>query len=199
MPRQPRLGWHHEACACGADAGHAGRWRDPGLVVVGPSLCRPFIVPSSTVMLSQRWLCLQIIKMLLLGAGESGKSTIFKQMKVINKDGYSPKELKEYIGIVQMNVNQASWQPARRAQLLLSPYARVRKLSDTPPRPTVHEVDDWRLREDRHDHPGGSSFHDRKVPKRPNLRGREVRAPLPTERIGREPCDACSSRLPVIG
>ena len=57
--------------------------------------------------------------MLLLGAGESGKSTIFKQMKVINKDGYSPKELKEYIGIVQMNVNQASWQPASRAQLLL--------------------------------------------------------------------------------
>lgn len=45
-----------------------------------------------------------VIKMLLLGAGESGKSTIFKQMKVINKNGYSEKERKEFIGIVHSNV-----------------------------------------------------------------------------------------------
>jgi len=48
-----------------------------------------------------------IIKMLLLGAGESGKSTIFKQMKVINKNGYSEKELKEFVSIVHMNVCQS--------------------------------------------------------------------------------------------
>jgi len=46
----------------------------------------------------------QVIKMLLLGAGESGKSTIFKQMKVINKNGYSEKERKEFTGIVYSNV-----------------------------------------------------------------------------------------------
>ena len=40
----------------------------------------------------------KIIKMLLLGAGESGKSTIFKQMKVINKGGFSEKERKEFVG-----------------------------------------------------------------------------------------------------
>jgi GTPase SAR1 family protein len=45
--------------------------------------------------------------MLLLGAGESGKSTIFKQMKVINKDGYSEKEQKEFIPIIHMNVCQS--------------------------------------------------------------------------------------------
>lgn len=44
------------------------------------------------------------IKMLLLGAGESGKSTIFKQMKVINKNGYTKKELMEFVGIVHANV-----------------------------------------------------------------------------------------------
>jgi len=46
----------------------------------------------------------KITKMLLLGAGESGKSTIFKQMKVINKNGYTKKELQEFTGIVHSNV-----------------------------------------------------------------------------------------------
>jgi GTPase SAR1 family protein len=45
----------------------------------------------------------KVIKMLLLGAGESGKSTIFKQMKIINKDGYSEAERKSFIGIVHSN------------------------------------------------------------------------------------------------
>lgn len=45
----------------------------------------------------------KITKMLLLGAGESGKSTIFKQMKVINKNGYTEKERKEFTGIVYSN------------------------------------------------------------------------------------------------
>jgi len=49
----------------------------------------------------------KIIKLLLLGAGESGKSTIFKQMKVINKDGYSKKEQLEFIPIVHANVCQS--------------------------------------------------------------------------------------------
>jgi len=45
----------------------------------------------------------KVIKMLLLGAGESGKSTIFKQMKIINKDGYSEAERKAFKGIVYSN------------------------------------------------------------------------------------------------
>ena len=45
----------------------------------------------------------KIVKMLLLGAGESGKSTIFKQMKIINKDGYSETERKTFVGIVHSN------------------------------------------------------------------------------------------------
>ena len=48
-----------------------------------------------------------IIKMLLLGAGESGKSTIFKQMKVINKNGYSEKERADFTNVVHMNVCQS--------------------------------------------------------------------------------------------
>jgi len=49
----------------------------------------------------------KIIKMLLLGAGESGKSTIFKQMKVINKEGYTNAELKDYVSIIHSNVFQS--------------------------------------------------------------------------------------------
>eukprot|EP00041_Stephanoeca_diplocostata_P013122 m.227126 g.227126 ORF g.227126 m.227126 type:complete len:355 (-) comp19222_c0_seq1:135-1199(-) len=36
------------------------------------------------------------VKLLLLGAGESGKSTLVKQMKIIHGDGYTQEELKSY-------------------------------------------------------------------------------------------------------
>ena len=44
----------------------------------------------------------KVIKMLLLGAGESGKSTIFKQMKII-KSGYDESERKEFRQIIRNN------------------------------------------------------------------------------------------------
>lgn len=36
------------------------------------------------------------VKLLLLGAGESGKSTLVKQMKIIHGDGYTQEELRSY-------------------------------------------------------------------------------------------------------
>lgn len=44
------------------------------------------------------------IKLLLLGAGESGKSTIAKQMKIIHLHGFDTEELTAYKPIVQSNV-----------------------------------------------------------------------------------------------
>lgn len=45
-----------------------------------------------------------VMKLLLLGAGESGKSTLFKQMKVINKDGYSEDERCAFHSVVWSNI-----------------------------------------------------------------------------------------------
>ena len=47
------------------------------------------------------------IKLLLLGAGESGKSTIVKQMRVIHDDGYTPGERKQYRTVIHSNTIQS--------------------------------------------------------------------------------------------
>uniref|UniRef100_A0A915AV76 Guanine nucleotide-binding protein alpha-7 subunit n=1 Tax=Parascaris univalens TaxID=6257 RepID=A0A915AV76_PARUN len=46
---------------------------------------------------------LRIIKLLLLGAGESGKSTILKQMRILHKDGFSQQDLEMIRPVVYSN------------------------------------------------------------------------------------------------
>ncbi|PRD34514.1 UNVERIFIED_CONTAM: Guanine nucleotide-binding protein G [Trichonephila clavipes] len=45
-----------------------------------------------------------VIKILLLGAGESGKSTLVKQMKIIHSDGFTIDELKSFKPTVLDNI-----------------------------------------------------------------------------------------------
>ncbi|KAG0313839.1 guanine nucleotide-binding protein subunit alpha [Dissophora globulifera] len=47
------------------------------------------------------------VKMLLLGAGESGKSTILKQMKLIHDGGYTEEEREAYKEIIFSNTVQS--------------------------------------------------------------------------------------------
>eukprot|EP00118_Oscarella_pearsei_P024958 m.307204 g.307204 ORF g.307204 m.307204 type:complete len:355 (+) comp42013_c0_seq1:57-1121(+) len=47
------------------------------------------------------------VKLLLLGAGESGKSTIVKQMKIIHENGYSKDECLQYRPVVYSNTIQS--------------------------------------------------------------------------------------------
>ena len=47
------------------------------------------------------------IKLLLLGAGESGKSTVVKQMKIIHMQGYSREEFLQYRPVVYSNTIQS--------------------------------------------------------------------------------------------
>ena len=46
----------------------------------------------------------RIVKLLLLGSGESGKSTFVKQMKIIHGDSYSIEELKNFVSIIHGNL-----------------------------------------------------------------------------------------------
>jgi len=46
----------------------------------------------------------ELVKLLLLGAGESGKSTIAKQVKLIHLSGFTDPEIMQYKGIVYDNI-----------------------------------------------------------------------------------------------
>ncbi|KAF1805127.1 guanine nucleotide binding protein, alpha subunit [Mucor lusitanicus] len=50
----------------------------------------------------------QEYKILLLGSGESGKSTILKQMKIINQNGYTKDELRSWRTIVYKNLIESA-------------------------------------------------------------------------------------------
>nr|CAH8855546.1 unnamed protein product [Trichobilharzia regenti] len=47
------------------------------------------------------------LKLLLLGTGESGKSTLLKQMKIIHINGFSNKEKLDHVPIIKQNIRDA--------------------------------------------------------------------------------------------
>ncbi|EYC34181.1 hypothetical protein Aduo_002033 [Ancylostoma duodenale] len=47
------------------------------------------------------------LKLLLLGTGESGKSTFIKQMRIIHGNGYSDEDKRAHIRLVYQNVFMA--------------------------------------------------------------------------------------------
>ncbi|KFW78706.1 Guanine nucleotide-binding protein G(t) subunit alpha-1 [Manacus vitellinus] len=70
------------------------------------------------------------VKLLLLGAGESGKSTIVKQMKIIHQDGYSLEECLEFIAIIYSNTLQSMLAIVRAMTTLSIQYGDTARQDD---------------------------------------------------------------------
>ncbi|XP_023323021.1 G protein alpha q subunit isoform X4 [Eurytemora carolleeae] len=62
------------------------------------------------------------LKLLLLGTGESGKSTFIKQMRIIHGAGYSDEDKKSYIKLVFQNIFMAMQSMIRAMELLKIQY-----------------------------------------------------------------------------
>uniref|UniRef100_A0A2I3HGD0 G protein subunit alpha o1 n=1 Tax=Nomascus leucogenys TaxID=61853 RepID=A0A2I3HGD0_NOMLE len=120
------------------------------------------------------------VKLLLLGAGESGKSTIVKQMKIIHEDGFSGEDVKQYKPVVYSNTIQSLAAIVRAMDTLGIEYGdKERKLPGQP-------GSDWgrRLPAHRAGHPpnqGQNHWH-RRNPlhiQEPPLQVRPREAPRP--------------------
>ncbi|XP_060100378.1 guanine nucleotide-binding protein G(t) subunit alpha-3 [Heteronotia binoei] len=70
------------------------------------------------------------VKLLLLGAGESGKSTIVKQMKIIHKDGYTEQECQEYRSVVYSNTLQSMLAIVKAMSTLGIEYGNAQRKED---------------------------------------------------------------------
>ncbi len=66
------------------------------------------------------------LKLLLLGTGESGKSTFIKQMRIIHGSGYSEEDKRSYIKLVFQNIYMAMNSMIRAMEALKIPY-RIEK------------------------------------------------------------------------
>ena len=62
------------------------------------------------------------LKLLLLGTGESGKSTFIKQMRIIHGSGYSEEDKRSHIKLVFQNIYMAMNSMIRAMEALKIPY-----------------------------------------------------------------------------
>ena len=70
------------------------------------------------------------LSLLLLGAGESGKSTIVKQMRILHKDGFKKSHRLSYIPIVQSNTIQSLISILQAMEKLKIKFADPDRLED---------------------------------------------------------------------
>lgn len=69
---------------------------------------------------------------IIIGAGESGKSTIVKQMKIIHETGYSQEECEQYRPVVYSNTIQSLMAIIRAMGQLRIDFADINKTVGCP-------------------------------------------------------------------
>jgi len=88
------------------------------------------------------------VKILVLGAGESGKSTLVKQMKIIHGDGYSPEELKDFRVSILENIRDSMSNITNAMETLGIKYAdedhqKLAELFSDQDVSTIVEIEDF--------------------------------------------------------
>ncbi|XP_026559614.1 guanine nucleotide-binding protein subunit alpha-14-like isoform X1 [Pseudonaja textilis] len=71
------------------------------------------------------------LKLLLLGTGESGKSTFIKQMKIIHGSGFTEEERKRYTKLVYQNIYSAMQAMVSAMDALQIPYSSEQSKDDS--------------------------------------------------------------------
>ncbi|XP_013772219.1 guanine nucleotide-binding protein G(q) subunit alpha-like isoform X1 [Limulus polyphemus] len=78
------------------------------------------------------------LKLLLLGTGESGKSTFIKQMRIIHGQGYSDEDKKSYIKLVYQNIIMAMQSMVKAMEMLKISYKDQSNIENAE---LIHSVD----------------------------------------------------------
>jgi len=65
------------------------------------------------------------LRLLLLGAGESGKSTIAKQLKILYHKGFNPEEKLDFIPIIHSNIHDSIQNVAKASKSMNIPFSRI--------------------------------------------------------------------------
>lgn len=71
------------------------------------------------------------VKLLLLGTGECGKSTILKQMKIIHMNGYTAEDYIQYKQLCYANTTGSLAQILRGMETLKIPFGNPERANDT--------------------------------------------------------------------
>jgi hypothetical protein len=84
-------------------------------------------------------------RLLLLGAGESGKSTIVKQMRILHVNGFSEREKKQKIEDIKKNIRDAIIVSPQAPTNINTKYSNHHRSLSTPnwralPLPTLHHL-----------------------------------------------------------
>jgi guanine nucleotide-binding protein G(i) subunit alpha len=82
------------------------------------------------------------MRLLLLGAGESGKSTITKQLKILYYNGFNLDEREEYVNVIHSNIHHSVQNVVAASKSLSIPFSRevTGQIGESFLEPFLHKI-----------------------------------------------------------